>query len=441
MNKLIFNGNIKEGISIASLIKEINSISCRMQLDMINGFLTVENVDDEQIDMVIDLIDNYYNIYNVSIDNVRTPTSIEETISVSAEEGTTEVVPAVNKSSTPTVLEPQSEDDLIIKKIEYKNEYIEEYINKFLKTASWAIYKQGISEKEIGHYIISLICEISMAYTPSPDKTFAELVVGDIVEVNYGMHLKGEIRGAHIFAIVCDITSYNMVYLVPITKYTDNLTSTNSPLPITSIDMTFYFDDYKISSGTALVDKSKYLRIERVNKVIGRVSPCFLVKLLNQLSKAFDFTVRFPTDESKNDTNTIVQTTDTLVSNDKDSKTSVIGKEESALLELFSDAFSKLSSNKSAEEQIDVFFTDIEMPTNLLLMREAFIISCTIDTITFDNVVLELEKLHPNIKELTIKSSLKIDFKNWLKKYPSLIEVSSRFSLTSLIKAFLKRIK
>ena len=438
MNKLTFIGNVKEGRSKTSIIKKISSISCRLQLDFDQGFLTVENVDDTQIDIITDLIDNYYDTDKIIIDNLINPASNEDTTSAPIK-NETQIVPATEEKTSPKILEPQSPDDLIIKKVEFGNKYIEDLINKFLRTASWAIYKQGISEKEIGNYITSAMCEISMAYSPNAD--FPELVVGDIVDVNYGMNLSGEIKGNHIPAIICDVTSYNMVYLVPITKYTDNLTSTNSPLPFTSNNATFYFEEYTISSGTALLDKGKYLRIERVSKVIGKVRPEFLVKLLHQLPKTFDFTGMFPTDENKNNADAIVQTTDMPVSTNKSSRTSVIGKEESALLELFSDSFSKLSPNKSVEEQIDVFFTDIDMPSNLKLMKEAFLISCKIDNINFDDIVLELKKSNPNIREAIIKSSLKTDFKNWLEKYPKLIEVSSRFSLTSLIKAFVKKIK
>ena len=438
MNKLTFIGNIKEGQSKTSIIKEIYSISCRLQVDFVQGFLTVENVDDTQIDMVTDLIDNYYDTDEVIIDNLKTPVSNEDTISAPIK-NETQIVPATEQKNSHKILEPQSPDDLIIKKVEFGNKHIEDLINKFFRTASWAIYKQGISEKEIGYYITSAMCEISMAY--SPDTDFPELVVGDIVDVNYGMNLSGEISGNHIYAIVCDITSYNMVYLVPITKYTDNLTSTNSPLPIVATDMTFYFDKFAFSSSTVLVDKSKYLRIERVSKVIGKVKPAFLVKLLYQLSKTFDFTGIIPTEESKNTSKTDAQTADTPASNNKSAKTSVIGKEESALLELFGEAFSKLSSDKSTEEQIDVFFTDIDMPSNLKLMKEAFLVSCKIDKINFYDIVLVLKKSNPNIKNKFIKSSLKTDFKNWLEKYPKLSEVSSRFSLTSLIRAFVKHIK
>lgn len=435
MNKLTFIGNIKEGQSKTSIIKEIYSISCRMQLDFVKGFLTVENVDDTQLDTVIDLINNYYDTDEVIIDNLDDATSNEETISVPIQEET-QIVPATEQKKSSKISEPQSPDDLIIKNVEFENKHIEELINKFFKTAYWAIYKQGISEQEIGNYILSMICEISMAYAPNVD--LPELVVGDVVEVNYGMHLKGEIRGKHISAIVCDITPYNMVYLVPITKQTENLTSTKSPLPIVSTDMTFYFDEFAFASGTALVDKSKYLRIERVSKVVGKTSPAFLIKLLQQLPKTFDFTSIFPANESEETTDAIVQTP---ISNNKSAKTSAVGKEESALLELFGEAFSKLSSDKSVEEQLDVFFADIDMPSNLKLMKEAFLVSSKIDNINFDDIIAELKKSNPNIKEAIIKSSLKTDFKNWLEKYPKLIDVSSRFSLTSLIKTFVKHIK
>lgn len=332
MKKLIFTGNVKEDKAIGSLIKEVNNISCRMHVDIKNGFLTVENVTDAEIDKVIDLVDNFYSTDSVEIDNVFDDTSSKQEIPILVEEKSAEIVPVTKQESTSKTLEPQSEDDLIINKVEFQNEHIEELTNKFLRTAYWAMYKMNVSEMDIGKFIFSVIDEISMRYT---QKDTVEFVLGDIVDVNYGMHLPGEINGKHVNAIVCKITPNNMAYLVPITKVTTDLTS-NSYLTFNTLsDVTYYYDSY--SDGTALLDKGRYLRIERINKVVGRTKPGFFITLLNKLATTFDFTEVIPKDEN------IVEPTEkhneesyntniSSVSTSKTNSVNKVGKEEAALV-------------------------------------------------------------------------------------------------------------
>ena len=99
MKKLIFKVGSSKDSSIVSLIKEINKISCKIFVDLENGKITVEKVNNEMLETVIGLVDGYFTILNVDIDN----TFEEET-----EENATEKA---------TVLKPQSMDDLIIKKV------------------------------------------------------------------------------------------------------------------------------------------------------------------------------------------------------------------------------------------------------------------------------------------------------------------------------------
>ena len=61
-------GALKQG-SIIDIIKEISQISCRFLFDIENEFVTVENIDDTMVDSTIELIDKYYTILGVDIDN------------------------------------------------------------------------------------------------------------------------------------------------------------------------------------------------------------------------------------------------------------------------------------------------------------------------------------------------------------------------------------
>ncbi len=220
MKKLTFKVSSPKDCSVVSLIKEVNKISCRIYLDLENGFVAVENVNDTMIDSVIELVDNYYTVLGVEIDN-----TFEE-----------------STEKQPTVLNPQSEDDLIIKKVEFENEYVENRINSFLKTAYWALYNRHATEKEIGDYILTCMFEISIRYYSKP---IIEFSVGDIVDVNYGSHLPGEIMGGHVHAIVCNILNENMAYVVPITKVRTDISSLSYLFMDVQQDATYNNEYYK----------------------------------------------------------------------------------------------------------------------------------------------------------------------------------------------------
>lgn len=347
MKKITFKvSNPKEGSTIA-LVKEVNKIACRLQLDIENGFVTAENVDDTTIDTVIELVDNYYTLLSVDIDN-----SLETDTTVSIAEETTDVsVQAENDSepkATAKILEPQSEDDLIIKKVEFENEYVEQLINKFLRTAYWAMFKMNIPEKEIGNFIWSSIDEISMRYSKKDSIPFS---VGDVVDCKYGTHLAGEINGSHVAAIVCKISDTGMAYLVPITKIQQNLTS-HSYLTFT-VPNDIIYDTRDYVGGTVLLDKGKYVRSERFNEVIGKTSPEFLAKVLHQLATTFDFTDANLTEKQQEAENVTTEnvftekaseSTATIVETKPTGKSS--SNVENALLEIVGYAFDKLNHLK-----------------------------------------------------------------------------------------------
>lgn len=467
MKKITFKVNTQKDGSVASLIKEVNKISCRIYIDLENGYVAVENVNDTMIDSVIELVDNYYTILGVDIDNTfeevevtQTTASAEEVVTDASddtlEEATNETTEVAKQ---PTVVEPQSEDDLIIKKVEFENEYVEGLINKFLRTVAWAMFKMNIPEKEIGDFIYTSINEISMRYNK---KECIEFSVGDVVDCNYGTHLIGEINGGHVAAIVCNISASGMAYLVPITKMQADLSS-HSYLIFNAPEDVIYQNDY-YRGGTALLDKAKYVRTERLNEVIGRATPTFFEKLLYQLATTFDFTDSLiETNDDEGDlpftmgetTGEVVETataTDETadeapieidVATDKVKKTKTpakkVGGEEAALLEAIGFAFDKLDTSKKVEEQVESFLTDIGMTTTERMVTQSFIIACDIKKINYENVLLGLHEEFPKVKEEIIKNILKEAFKNWLEKYPTLAEKCPKISLMAVLKVFAKK--
>lgn len=490
MKKITFKVSSNKDSSVVSLIKEVNKISCRIFIDIENGFVAVENVNDSMIEDVIELVDNYYTILNVDIDNTFEVVTEESAMPV-ATEAVAEVVEEPKMAETDDVvaekqskvLEPQSEDDLIIKKVEFENEYVENRINSFLKTAYWALYNRRATEKDIGNFILTCMSEISMRYSPKP---IIEFAIGDIVDVNYGSHLPGEIQGGHVSAIVCNILNKDMAYVLPITKARTDITSRSYLLMDIPHDATYDNEFYR--GGTVLIDKGKYVKAERFNSVVGKTTPTFFKKLLYQLASTFDFTdglsetvednrpffegeipdevVKTPVEtedtddevvetpvETEEATDEVVETpveiegaTDEVVKTPAKevvkSKTTAkkVGGEESALLEVVGFAFDKLDSSKKVEEQVEPFLTDIGMTTTERMVTQAFIVACDIKKINYENVILGLHETFPKVKEEIIKNVLKEAFKNWLNKYPTLAEKCPRISLMAVLKVFAKRL-
>ena len=79
----------------------------------------------------------------------------------------------------------------------------------------WAMYSNKAKSHDICQYLMSTGQEIAMKYNPKAPTKFA---IGDIVDCNYGSHLKNEISGGHVHSIICDIDENGLVYAVPITK-------------------------------------------------------------------------------------------------------------------------------------------------------------------------------------------------------------------------------
>ena len=494
MKKISFKVISQKEISVIPLIKELNNISCRICFDIENGYVTVENINTTMIDSVIELISNYYTILGIDIDNTFESSAVHTNSSGIKEEL------QETSQKRPTVLEPQTEDDLIIKKVEFENKYVENRINNFLKTAYWAMYNKRATEKDIGDHILTCMDEISMRYSSTPILKFS---VGDIVDVYYGTHLPGEIMGRYVHAIVCNILSKDMAFVVPITKSNLDISAHNYLPLVAPQDATYENGLYK--GGTVLLDKGKYIRIERFNSIKGRIQPEFFEKLLHKLISTFDFTEHLNpkfddanTINSTNDetTNKILETpiptdsstinvdepsnltkesntktdspsasleepnteavssysltedlnsetnspsTSSNTSSQKVVKTKRIGVEESCLLEILGDAFDKLDSSKNVEEQIESFLTRIGMSTTEHMVNQAFIISCDIKKINYENILFHLHFMNPSVKEETIKTILKETFNNWLEKYPTLAKKCPRISLISILKVFAKK--
>ena len=409
MKKITFEVISKEEYSIASLLKDVNDISCRMSIDIENNCITVKGLENDLINNVIDLINKYYTISSVELDN----TSEEETENVVA---TSEEI---------------SEEVLTSNQNYFTTPLLEESIKKLHKTIKWLMKNISIEENLINDRIFTCLKEMSMAY--SPGNIVTNLHIGDVVAVYFGMHIKGEINGKSISCIVCDIYNGNMVYVVPITKMVESTEVSSTFMEIKVPQDVSYFNDAYIG-GTALLNKAKYVRIERINSIIGKTKFPFFKKLLETLPKAFDFTEILTTkvDNSVDETPLIEKTPE---------KGSAV--EETAILDTIGFAFDKLDTTKNPKSQIAGFLVDIGMNAvdknmNKILIT-AFNIAYNVEKINYENIILGINNEISSMKETEIKNALKTIFKDWLTKYPELAERCPKISLMSILKVWKKK--
>lgn len=397
MNKLIFKVIPKKDDSIITQIKEINKLPCRINLDLKNSCVTVENVNDNMINQVTEFINNYYTVSNVTIDNISENSDND-----------------VNSSEkSPTIIKPQSENDLIIKKVEFRDNYIEQLINKFLRSAYWAIYVKKASTRDVANSLTTAITELSFNINKNNPVKFE---IGDIVSCYYGTHLDCELCHSTAFAIVCNILNENLVCLVPIELYyspTINYLSFTTPADIICD---------KFNKGKVLLDKARYIGSVRIKEVVGKTTPRFFSVVLDSIASTFDFTpLANYCEEEKN-------------------KQPIKKTEKELLLEVIGEPLKNLNKDKPIEEQINDFLTQIGMSTEKLV-TQSFKIACNTKKINYENILKALSELNPDIKINVMKSSLQNVFKNWLSNYPLLAKEHPNISFMALLKVWSKNVR
>jgi len=461
MKEMTFKVSSPKENALLSIIKQVNKMPCRFTFDLTQGFIVLGNVDDNLIDNVIDLINNNYTIEEVYINNtsesiVEIPIfeKVEEQTSTEAEEPLREEGTESFNSKTKTEVLPES--------AEFHNENINNAINKLLKNVSWFMEKKDASERDVLGHIYTCMNEMSMRFAPKRNVQFS---VGDIVECYYGSHLSGEVNGKQVHGLVCDIQNEFMAYVVPIFRISESEVSAKSYLKCTIPNDLVYSEEADWES-VAILERGRFLRTERVNKVIGRATPEFFAKVLQKLAySTFDFTqnileenevncdgqltqiIENPTTESINiiEEKTVEETSPIVAKRrrkkSEELTTPKVGGEEEAILEVIGSALDKLDKSKPVSEQVEDFMAEIGIPSTSAtwLVKQSFEVACDIKKINYENVILELHNLNPNIKEEIIKASLKENFKKWLEKYPQVAEKCSKISLMSLLKVFAKR--
>lgn len=440
--------NEKKGVS-ASLVKQMCTLECRINVDLASSIISVTGIDDDKVGDVIAAVGETFEIIGVDI----IPT--EEVAAVSTEK--TEVIQETSKMEI-------NEESFEVQKVEFGDPYVENWLEKLSKKIAWVVYSKNVSTTDVCKFIMSAMNEIEMRYGPEIMKDFS---IGDVVDCNFGVHSKGEVSGGHVHALVCDITSESAVYLVPIAKTVNDFDSAKHIAFVANEDVDYFESRFK--GGVLLLKKGVYLNQGRIINVIGHASPELLEKVIKQLPSAFDFSnnsqnyeekfnERFGSTENDEDTFPSAEDDDEeqVTANEETQDVEVVDepklKAETAkkipaseyLLNRFSDAFNSLAyyENNSINEKIAYFLKEInftykgQAKKEYKLVSSAFLEVYTDRTIKYSDVVNKIYKRGNFTSESKVREILTSNFKKWLDNYPDINEEYPRISFKSLLNAF-----
>ena len=420
----------KEGASMSGLIKQMCLLNCRIKVDSLNGKIIVADIAYDNVGSVVDAIDEAFDIANIDI------------------------------SPKPII----NEDSIEFEKLEFNDEEVREQANRLLKKSFWAMYISKAKSRDICQYLMSAGKEIAMKYNP---KEPVNVSVGNIVDCNFGSHLKGEISGGHIHSIVCDIDDDELVYVVPITKYSFENDETKYLRFLAGRDVEYM--DSRFTGGTVLLKMGRYVNRQRFNEVVGQVLPEFFGKVLTGLSNTANFVSKiesYGTEyaekigdvDNDDDMLSFGDAEESSVaenpSKEEASKTSpvigvgnsVINYEERMPAEdyltlVVADALASLDKTKPIEETVDEFLDAIGMPKEEIIIRNAFIVACKADKIAYRNIALKLQDMFPKMREEIIVLTMKEEFNKWLAAHPDVKDRYPRISIMVLLKIFARNME
>ena len=375
MDTVIFKIEKWKSESIASLLKEINEISCRLHIDFEKGVITAKDVNNDVIDTIIGVIDKHFIIESISVDNTTNQEKSE-----------------------------LNENDRVVK---FSDKDIENLLNeKLIKTIVWAM-SHGMSSEEVQKYIWTMITEISYSNSSSSELRVKNVSVGDVVQVNFGKHPIGEMSDSRGYAIVCNISTDGSLFLVPIDKESSNIDSNS-------------FNILENSDVTVLLEMSKYVNPRRLDKVLGKVEPEFLKELLNQIAITFDF------NSNAEESNCPKSSNEELALQE------IIGP---ALEKIkpnvdFDGQLHSFLANIGMPTNVITLRKAFEVGIHLEKITYNNLIS---------QIISENPEMYDESDSKNLRNLLKRIFDNWAQNYPDLKKQCSKISIVSIIKMFAKK--
>ncbi len=403
MKKITFILKEKNEQNTISLMKEINKISCRLNLDLENNIIVVENIADDMFETVIDLVKKYYSISNIHIDNIL--------------------------SSTNNEMEAQPDSSSKYRWVfdtNFEGKYLKSIIKDIINQSEKILATSRGSEYQISEFIASSRDDLLYNYFIRESVKFS---IGDIVGCNYGKHLLGEPFGFGLYAIVGNISNTGMPYLIPLGRLNCRNESTFILNPDSDIEK---IDSYVNISTILYLDRAKYVNAKRINKVVGKVKSEFLQRLLMAVADNYNF-VNADSIIKSNDTITKESLYEVFRVNKKH-----LSDSERAIFEAILPKLTLLDINTPVYKQLDLFLGAIGMPVDNELVKQSFVVAPSLHKISGSVLCRTLKLLDSNFANINVQDRLKTVFHDWLVEYPNLVEDFPGLSFCTLLRVYVK---
>ena len=248
----------KDNTDLAEFVRSASEFKARLDIDTENNVIKVFESSDDEASMVINLVYKFFDIKGIRVYR--------------------------EEYDSRQDYFPKFKDFTNLKTEGYA-EMIQRQLYFLLSNIDFAMETLNMPEEEIYKLLISVNSELGRMYNVQKYQNFT---IGDVVDCNFGYHIRGEVSGGHVLAIVLEVDSAGMIYVVPISKQVYDKDSSEN-LTIWACNDVMYKSNFKYSSGTVLLKKGMLIHKWRINEVVGYTSKEFFNKVIRALPKALDF--------------------------------------------------------------------------------------------------------------------------------------------------------
>lgn len=305
-------------------------------------------------------------------------------------------------------------------------------VRKFLDSLNWMENVKGIPDRKLEQYILGATSMMSIMFN---SKIIPGIKVGDVVECNFGRNPGGEVSGAKVTAVVCNLSD-SLIYVVPITKASQRIGSKNY-LTFKANEGISYYENLYYTEGTLLFDKGKQINIRRVVSIIGSTTHQFMETILKEVARAHTFKVPEEVDEMAD------------VEETEDSK---VGKAELLIVSRYKAAFDYIRSSGS-ENLLSEFLVMVGIYYKTYSPKDQEVLFGAFTAVLAQEYMNKEKKIsYKNIVSdaMTIKGieapsehvyeSLKKISKKWLERAPELKYEYPQISIIDLLKAYMRNL-
>ena len=242
----------KEAISICEII---GKVSYRIDFDIENNLITVFDANDVEMETFINATYKVCQLQKISVFDNETVVEKEDT------------------SKIIEMLENEVSEDVL-----QQAKYLFENI-------LWSKNTFNLPDSEVKKVFLSMSSEITRMYNVD---RYSQYAIGDVVDCAFGYHIRGEISGGHVLAIVCDVLDNGLIWVVPVSKQV--ITSESKEyLSMWNCEDVIYKSNFTYSSGTVLLRKGCCIHKWRINDVVGYTTDSFFERVIKALPQNYDF--------------------------------------------------------------------------------------------------------------------------------------------------------